>query len=110
MITRCMHWRRVASGAVKDVGGAIKSAWSGQATAEDVVLTASRYILHPSLIDTRGSAAWMLDTVRGWIPSHTADIERLGSKTWAAYWTKQASKHLEETRQKAEKLMKKSKE
>jgi LysM repeat protein len=95
----------LAAGAVLDVGKAIQRAWSGKATADDVVLTASHYFLHPARIDPQGNAGWMRDHVQAWIPDHRAAIARMGSKSWAVEWTKQASRHIQELKDRARKLM-----
>lgn len=95
----------LAAGAVLDVGKAIQKAWSGEATADDVVLTASRYFLHPAQIDPHGNAGWMRGHVQVWIPGHRAAIARMGSKSWAAEWTKESSQHLRTTMERARMLM-----
>ncbi|WP_434385511.1 HET-C-related protein [Melittangium boletus] len=79
----------LAAGAVLDVGKAMQRAWIGRATAEEVVLTASRYFLHPALIAPQGSAGWMREHVQAWIPGHRATLTRLGSR--AGWWTGQNS-------------------
>ncbi|MFY0573397.1 HET-C-related protein [Cystobacter fuscus] len=94
-----------AAGAVLDVGKAIQKAWSGEATADDVVLTASRHFLHPAQIDPHGNAGWMRGHVQVWIPGHRAAIARMGSKSWAAEWTKESSQHLRTTMERARMLM-----
>ncbi|ATB30135.1 HET-C-related protein [Melittangium boletus] len=96
----------LAAGAVLDVGKVIQRAWSGRATADEVVLTASRYVLHPALIDPKGSAGWMRDHVQVWIPGHRAAITRLGSKSWMTEWTKQSSQRLQTMMKRAHRLMK----
>ncbi|ATB35919.1 hypothetical protein CYFUS_001333 [Cystobacter fuscus] len=68
----------LAAGAVLDVGKVIQRAWSGKATADDVVLTASHYFLHPAWIDPHGNAGWMKDRVQAW----TQAIGR-SSHAWA---------------------------
>jgi hypothetical protein len=96
---------QLAAGAVKDVGLAIQKAWQGKATAEDVISVAGQYIRHPTQIDPQGSAGWMLEKVRKWIPGHPEAIKRLSTKTWIHTWTQDARKHLQELRDRANKLM-----
>ncbi|OJH37240.1 HET-C-related protein [Cystobacter ferrugineus] len=96
----------LAAGAVLDVGKAIQRAWTGKSTADDVVLTASHYFLHPAWIDPHGNVGWMKDRVQAWIPGHREAIARMGAKGWAEEWTKQASRHIQELKERATRLMK----
>ncbi|MBN1209339.1 MAG: LysM peptidoglycan-binding domain-containing protein [Myxococcaceae bacterium] len=96
---------KLAAGAVLDVGKAVQQAWRKQRTAEEVVATAAQYFVHPSQIVAGGSTAWILETIRAWIPSHGEAIKRLGSRSWIADWTKERSKELQELVERANRLM-----
>lgn len=96
----------LAKGAVLDVGKKIQQAWTGQATAEEVVATAARYFVHPAHISAGGGNAWVLDRVRAWVPGHGRLIARLGSRSWMVEWTRRQSAELKELRDRAERLMK----
>ncbi|WNG20217.1 HET-C-related protein [Cystobacter fuscus] len=95
----------LAAGAVLDVGKTLQRAWLGKATADEVVLTAAHYFLHPAHLDPKSNAGWMRDHVQLWIPGHRETLTRLGSKSWMAEWTKQSSQHLKKMMARARQLM-----
>jgi len=97
----------LAQGAVEDVGRVMQRAWAGRATEDEVVLTASRYFLHPTQVDVKGSAGWMLTTVEKWMrnPANKSALGRLGSKSWVQHQLKEAREHVEELRKTARELV-----
>lgn len=95
----------LAGEAVLDVGKKIQQAWAGQATAEEVVATASQYFVHPAHIRAGGGNTWVMDRVRAWIPGHRPLIARLGSRSWAVEWTRMKSAELNALMRKAERIL-----
>ncbi len=94
----------LASGASKDVGIAIQQAWSGANSADEVVATASQYIVHPAHILAGRSSAWVLQTIDSWARSHSAAIKDLGARSWSLEWSKRQSQNLKELQRKANEL------
>jgi hypothetical protein len=96
---------KLAAGAILDVGKMIQQAWKKKRTDDDVVATAAQYFIHPSQIVSGASTAWILDTIRAWIPSHGEAIKRISARSWIADWTKERSKELQELQERADQLM-----
>ncbi|QRK04884.1 LysM peptidoglycan-binding domain-containing protein [Archangium violaceum] len=70
----------IAAGAVMDVGGVMSRAWFGQASADDVVRTGLKYLVHPEDIQQSSATdgrAWVLEQLRTWARENPAALPRL---------------------------------